>query len=376
MAVLLSLCSFSRAQTTVYCTKIDPAQTVVTTSAVGSFSRPASGAKLWVCAAGSLGTAPCVPLSNLYTTTGTLIKNPMTSDSHGNFDSVCVDTPGRYMFQVGGTGFTTVVTDGLIIPGDPANTAGIGSCTNQFVTALNNAAAPTCKAVAPSDTTGTTGSGTVFALQTSPIFTTPNIGAATATTVNKVTITAPVTGATLTIADGKTATVNNSLTLAGTDSTTMTFPSASDTVVGLTATQTLTNKTLTSPTVTSPSTTGTDSGTETLQNKRVEPRVSTLTSSTTFTPASDSSDVATMTMTGVAGTLTIAAPTGTPVDGQKLILRIKTTNAQTYSFNATYRFSASVTAPSTTTAGKTDYFGCMWNATDSKWDVVAYDGGH
>ena len=45
-----------------------------------------------------------------------------------------------------------------------------------------------------------------------------------ATTVNKVTFTAPATSATLTIADGKTATVNNSITFSGTDSTTMTFP--------------------------------------------------------------------------------------------------------------------------------------------------------
>lgn len=71
-----------------------------------------------------------------------------------------------------------------------------------------------------------TGSGSaVFA--TSPTLTTPTIGVATATSINKVAITAPTTSATLTIADGKTATVNNSITFAGTDSTTMTFPSVS-----------------------------------------------------------------------------------------------------------------------------------------------------
>lgn len=52
----------------------------------------------------------------------------------------------------------------------------------------------------------------------------------TLTTVNKVTITAPATSATLTIADGKTATVNNTLTFAGTDSTTMTFPPTSSNI--------------------------------------------------------------------------------------------------------------------------------------------------
>ena len=51
--------------------------------------------------------------------------------------------------------------------------------------------------------------------------------------VNKVTITAPATGSTLTIADGKTLTASNTLTFAGTDSTTMTFPSSSTTVAGL-----------------------------------------------------------------------------------------------------------------------------------------------
>jgi hypothetical protein len=52
--------------------------------------------------------------------------------------------------------------------------------------------------------------------------------------------------------DGKQLTVNNSLILAGTDNTTFTFPSSSDTVVTLGASQTLTNKTLTSPSMTSP----------------------------------------------------------------------------------------------------------------------------
>lgn len=47
---------------------------------------------------------------------------------------------------------------------------------------------------------------------------------------------------TLAVTSGKTLTATNSLTLSGTDSTTMTFPSTSQTVVGLTATQTLSGK--------------------------------------------------------------------------------------------------------------------------------------
>lgn len=87
-----------------------------------------------------------------------------------------------------------------------------------------------------------TGSGNVVRA-TSPTLTTPTLGVASATSINKVALTSPATSATLTIADGKTLTasnsltlagvdgktltVNNSLTFSGTDSTTMTFPPAS-----------------------------------------------------------------------------------------------------------------------------------------------------
>lgn len=67
-------------------------------------------------------------------------------------------------------------------------------------------------------------------LETSPTLVTPVLGVASATSINKVAITAPATSATLTIADGKTLTASNTLTLAGTDSTTMTFPPASSSV--------------------------------------------------------------------------------------------------------------------------------------------------
>lgn len=84
---------------------------------------------------------------------------------------------------------------------------------------------------------------------TAPTLTTPSLGVATATSINKVAITAPATGATLTIADGKTLTASNTLTLTGTDGTSFATPSTSDTLTGNAATQTLTNKTLTAPTI-------------------------------------------------------------------------------------------------------------------------------
>lgn len=69
---------------------------------------------------------------------------------------------------------------------------------------------------------------------------TPALGVATATTINKLTFTQPATGATVTILNGKTLTANNTLTLAGTDGTTMTFPGTSATLARTDAGQTFT----------------------------------------------------------------------------------------------------------------------------------------
>ena len=86
----------------------------------------------------------------------------------------------------------------------------------------------------------TSGSGSILALTNSPSFTTPSLGAATATTINKVVFTAPATSSTLTILNGKTLTANNSITLAGTDGTTITFPSTSATLARTDAANTFT----------------------------------------------------------------------------------------------------------------------------------------
>jgi hypothetical protein len=87
--------------------------------------------------------------------------------------------------------------------------------------------------------TTSTGTGNVV-LSNGPTLTTPTLGVATVTTINRVTVTTPATSATLTIADGKTLTATQSLTLAGTDSTTMTFPSTSATIARTDAAQTFT----------------------------------------------------------------------------------------------------------------------------------------
>lgn len=88
-----------------------------------------------------------------------------------------------------------------------------------------------------------TGTGTKFVVDTSPTLVTPTLvtpvlGVATATSINGLTITAS-TGV-LTIANGKTHAVNNSIALSGTDGTTMTFPGTSATVARTDAANTFT----------------------------------------------------------------------------------------------------------------------------------------
>jgi hypothetical protein len=73
-----------------------------------------------------------------------------------------------------------------------------------------------------SGVTAPTGSGALV-LATSPTLVTPTLGVASATSINKVTLTAPATGSTLTIADGKTLTASNTLTFTGTDASSVAF---------------------------------------------------------------------------------------------------------------------------------------------------------
>jgi len=73
-------------------------------------------------------------------------------------------------------------------------------------------------------TTGATGTQKMV-FDNSPTLTTPTLGAASATTINKVAITAPANAATITIANNKTLTVNNTLTFTGTDSSSVNFGS-------------------------------------------------------------------------------------------------------------------------------------------------------
>lgn len=112
--------------------------------------------------------------------------------------------------------------------------------------------------------------------------------------------------------------------------------------------------------------------TQTLTNKRVTARVVTVADAATITPTGDTADE--YTVTALAQAATIATPSGTPTNGQKLILRIKDNGvARALTWTTTpgaYR-AVGVLLPTTTTANKVTYVGCIYNTQDAYWDVVA-----
>jgi hypothetical protein len=125
-------------------------------------------------------------------------------------------------------------------------------------------------------------------------------------------------------------------------------------------------------TVTLPLLTGADefvfkAHTQTLTNKRITPRVVTTTDDATAVIDVDVTDQ--YQLTAVANDTTFST-TGTPTAGQKLIIRFKDAGvAKAITWDAVFR-AVSATLPTTTVANKTHYVGCIYNATDSKWDVV------
>ena len=99
----------------------------------------------------------------------------------------------------------------------------------------------------------------------------------------------------------------------------------------------------------------------------INPRVQTVTSAATVTPTSLNDLVV---ITAQAAGLTIANPTGTMVQGQALMIRIKDNGtARTIGFGTNYR-AIGISLPTTTIINKTLYLGCIWNSTETKFDVV------
>jgi hypothetical protein len=148
----------------------------------------------------------------------------------------------------------------------------------------------------------------------------------------------------------------------------------SGTVTSIIAGTGLSGGTITSTgTIAIDSTVTTNSGTQTLTNKRVNPRaVAAGSTSGTLTPNGDTTDV--FNAFGLTGAITVDTPSGTPVDGQRLMLRFEdngTGRGITWTGTSGAYRAVGVTLPTTTVASKVTYVGCVYNSTDVFWDAIA-----
>lgn len=104
---------------------------------------------------------------------------------------------------------------------------------------------------------------------------------------------------------------------------------------------------------------------------RINPRTTTETSSATPTINTDNTDIHTITALATAITSMTTNLSGTPVNGQKLIIRIKDDGtARAITWGASFA-SRGATLPTTTVLGKYHYVGFIYNSTASVWDCVA-----
>lgn len=152
------------------------------------------------------GTAVSPSANNAWTGTNSW-SNTSTFNGTANFTST---------FQIAG------VTQHFPTSGNLVGTTDAQTLTNKSISADQINSGILTVTNGGTGTNTSTGTGSTV-LSTSPSLTTPSLGAASAVTINKVGITAPATGSTLTIADGKTLTSSNTLTLSGTDGSSVNF---------------------------------------------------------------------------------------------------------------------------------------------------------
>jgi len=112
--------------------------------------------------------------------------------------------------------------------------------------------------------------------------------------------------------------------------------------------------------------------TQTLTNKSITPRIVSVASTSTIQPNGSTTDQ--YEVTALAVNPTINGASGTVVDGQKMILRIKdngTARSLTWTVSSGGYRAVGTILPSTTTVNKTMYIGCIYNSADVYWDVIS-----
>ena len=107
--------------------------------------------------------------------------------------------------------------------------------------------------------------------------------------------------------------------------------------------------------------------TQTLSAKRINPIIAS-TATGDISPSVATADV--YIRTNLAGTTAINAPTGSPLDGNQLIFRLRSTGIRTLNWNATYVIIGTAALPTATVANKLIYVRCIYNSVQGQWDVV------
>lgn len=107
--------------------------------------------------------------------------------------------------------------------------------------------------------------------------------------------------------------------------------------------------------------------TQTLTNKKITPRVVTTTDDATSVINVDTTDIYELSAVANATEFTLS---GTPTDGQKLIIRLKDAGAGK-GLTWTGFTAIGVTLPTTTVASKWHIVGCIYNSAASQWQAVA-----
>lgn len=80
-------------------------------------------------------------------------------------------------------------------------------------------------------------------------------------------------------------------------------------------------------------------------------------------------------LTAQAVDLTLANPTGTPVNGDIIIYRIKGSGAHAINYGTAFDNVSGLDSITTTTDGKLSIIGTMWNSATSKWEIVSLSTG-
>ena len=107
---------------------------------------------------------------------------------------------------------------------------------------------------------------------------------------------------------------------------------------------------------------------------RTQIRQSSVASTATLTPDIDTANL--YDVTAQAAAITIANPTGTPVNGDIIIIRIKDNGtARAITYGANFENISGLDSITTTVINKTSIIGAMWNSTTSKWQIVSLSTG-